>query len=66
MPDCELATRINEVCLGGIMQRRVQEVALGKRRFDQILGGLGIASNVLTDRLNRLVDEGILERVALQ
>lgn len=42
----------------------VREVALGKRRFDEILGGLGIASNVLTDRLNRLVHEGILERVA--
>jgi DNA-binding HxlR family transcriptional regulator len=46
--------------------KRVRDVALAKRRFDQILGGLGIASNVLTDRLNRLVDEGILERVALQ
>jgi DNA-binding HxlR family transcriptional regulator len=42
----------------------IRDVALGRRRFDQLLGGLGIASNVLTDRLNRLVAEGVLERVA--
>lgn len=41
----------------------VRDVALGCNRFDQLLDGLGVASNVLTDRLNRLVDEGILERV---
>jgi DNA-binding HxlR family transcriptional regulator len=41
----------------------VRDVALGHRRFDELLDGLGIASNVLTDRLNRLVDEGVLERV---
>lgn len=36
------------------------------RRFDQFLTRLGVARNVLTDRLNRLVDNGILERVAYQ
>jgi DNA-binding HxlR family transcriptional regulator len=41
----------------------VRDVALGLRRFDQLQENLGIARNVLTDRLNRLVDEGILERV---
>jgi DNA-binding HxlR family transcriptional regulator len=41
----------------------VRDVALGRNRFDQLLDGLGVASNVLTDRLNRLVGEGILERV---
>ena len=41
----------------------VRDVFLGLRRFDQIQESLGIARNVLTDRLNRLVDEGILERV---
>src|SRR5207244_10689450 len=30
---------------------------------EQVQKSLGIARNVLTDRLNRLVDEGILERV---
>ncbi len=41
----------------------VRDVFLGLRRFDQLQENLGIARNVLTDRLNRLVDEGILERV---
>jgi DNA-binding HxlR family transcriptional regulator len=41
----------------------VRDIALGKRRFDQLQTGLGIASNVLCDRLNRLVAEGVLERV---
>jgi len=41
----------------------VRDVALGRRRFDQLLASLGVASNVLADRLNRLVDDGILERV---
>src|SRR5919201_2717417 len=41
----------------------IRDVFLGRRRFDEIQESLGIARNVLTDRLNRLVDEGILERV---
>ncbi len=41
----------------------IRDVALGSRRFDDLLDGLGIASNVLTDRLNRLVAEGMLDRV---
>ena len=41
----------------------IRDVFLGKRRFDELQESLGIARNVLTDRLNRLVDEGILERV---
>src|SRR5215470_14714181 len=41
----------------------IRDVVLGNRRFDQLLRSLGIASNVLTDRLTRLVGEGILERV---
>jgi DNA-binding HxlR family transcriptional regulator len=41
----------------------IRDVVLGYRRFDQLLTSLGIASNVLTDRLTRLVAEGILERV---
>jgi DNA-binding HxlR family transcriptional regulator len=40
----------------------IRDVFLGLRRFEQIQKSLGIARNVLTDRLNRLVDEGILER----
>ena len=41
----------------------IRDVVLGLRRFDELLSSLGAASNVLTDRLNRLVAEGILERV---
>ena len=35
----------------------------GLSRFDEFQESLGIARNVLTDRLNRLVDQGVLERV---
>ena len=41
----------------------LRDVFLGLRRFDQLQESLSIARNVLTDRLNRLVDEGVLERV---
>ena len=41
----------------------VRDAFLGIRRFDELQESLGIARNVLSDRLNRLVDEGILERV---
>jgi DNA-binding HxlR family transcriptional regulator len=41
----------------------VRDAFLGKRRFEEFQESLGIARNVLTDRLNRLVEEGILERV---
>jgi DNA-binding HxlR family transcriptional regulator len=40
----------------------VRDAFLGLTRFDQFQQSLGIARNVLADRLNRLVDEGILER----
>jgi DNA-binding HxlR family transcriptional regulator len=36
----------------------------GVRRFDDFVERLGIARNVLTDRLNTLVDAGVLERRA--
>jgi DNA-binding HxlR family transcriptional regulator len=41
----------------------VRDLNLGRNRFDQLLESLGIASNTLTERLNRLVDEDIVERV---
>src|ERR1700745_3533222 len=41
----------------------IRDAFLGLRRFEQFQESLGIARNVLTDRLNRLVDEGIMERV---
>jgi DNA-binding HxlR family transcriptional regulator len=36
------------------------------RRFEDFQRSLGVARNVLTDRLNRLVDEGIMRRVPYQ
>ena len=41
----------------------IRDVFLGLRRFDVLQQSLGIARNVLADRLNRLVEEGVLERV---
>jgi DNA-binding HxlR family transcriptional regulator len=41
----------------------VRDAFLGVRRFEQFQESLGIARNVLTDRLNRLVEAGILDRV---
>lgn len=41
----------------------LRDAVLGLHRFEQLLTSLGVASNVLSDRLNRLVAEGILERV---
>jgi DNA-binding HxlR family transcriptional regulator len=40
----------------------IRDVYLGKRRFDELQESLGIARNVLTDRLNRLVEQGIMAR----
>jgi len=41
----------------------IRDIGVGRHRFDELLDSLGIASNVLTDRLNRLVDAGVLDRV---
>ena len=38
----------------------------GLSRFDQLVAHLGIARNILTGRLDRLVAAGLLERVAYQ
>ncbi len=40
----------------------IRDAFLGLRRFDDFQRDLGVARNVLADRLGRLVDEGILER----
>ena len=44
----------------------IRDALLGLHRFDEFLHSLGIASNVLTNRLDRLVDNGILERSRYQ
>ena len=40
----------------------VREIFHGRRRFSEMQRSLGVARNVLTARLQRMVDEGILER----
>jgi DNA-binding HxlR family transcriptional regulator len=44
----------------------LREVYFGHRRFDEMADHLGIARNVLTARLQRLIDEGVLDKVAYQ
>ena len=44
----------------------LRDVFLGYSRFDEFESRLGIARNVLTQRLERLVDAGVLTRVPYQ
>src|SRR5712664_2802240 len=41
----------------------IRDAFLGVSRFDEFRESLGLARNVLTDRLNKLVEHGIFERV---
>ena len=41
----------------------VRDAMLGVTRFDDFQARLGISRNILTQRLNRLVDNGVLKRV---
>jgi DNA-binding HxlR family transcriptional regulator len=40
----------------------VRDALRGTRRFEDFRGSLGIAHNVLSDRLSRLTEAGVLER----
>jgi DNA-binding HxlR family transcriptional regulator len=44
----------------------IRDAFLGLRRFEQFRESLGIARNVLTERLQLLTDTGILDRVRYQ
>ncbi len=44
----------------------VRDAFLGVSRFDDFQARLGISRNVLDQRLTRLVDQGVFERVAYQ
>ena len=44
----------------------LREAFLGRRRFDEYAERLGIARNVLSARLARLVEEGVLAKVRYQ
>lgn len=40
----------------------LRDLFLGRRRFDEFQDSLGVASNVLSQRLASLVEEGVVER----
>jgi len=44
----------------------MREACLGTRRFEEFQRNLGTGRNILTQRLNALVDEGLLRRVLYQ
>ena len=44
----------------------MREACLGTRRFEEFQRTLGVGRNILTVRLNMLVDEGLLRRVPYQ
>ena len=44
----------------------IRQACLGTRRFDDFQRALGTGRNILAQRLNRLVDEGLLARVEYQ
>jgi DNA-binding HxlR family transcriptional regulator len=44
----------------------IRQACLGTRRFDDFQSALGIGRNILSQRLNRLVDEELLARVEYQ
>jgi DNA-binding HxlR family transcriptional regulator len=44
----------------------IRDLFLGLARFDELVEDLGISRNLLTRRLNALVDNGIIERKAYQ
>jgi DNA-binding HxlR family transcriptional regulator len=63
--DCSIARSVD--ILGDWWTPMVIRAAfLGARRFEQFTDALGIPRNVLTERLNRLVGEGIMVKVEYQ
>ncbi|CAL9621865.1 putative HTH-type transcriptional regulator (plasmid) [Streptomyces sp. enrichment culture] len=63
--DCNLA-RTLEVIGERWTLLIIRSALLGTTRFDGFLSHLDIARNVLSSRLNRLVEHGIMERVPYQ
>ncbi|MBW3663732.1 MAG: winged helix-turn-helix transcriptional regulator [Actinobacteria bacterium] len=54
--------RRSAVAVDGEARARCAPTRSGVRRFEDLARGLGVARTVLTDRLGRLVDAGVLER----
>ncbi|MCO1333478.1 helix-turn-helix transcriptional regulator [Microbulbifer sp. OS29] len=60
--DCSLACALNEVGDWWSLLL-IKQAMLGTRRFVDFQRNLGIAKNILVDRLCRLVESGVLARV---
>ena len=63
--DCSIARTLDVVGERWTMLV-VRDAFNGIRRFEDFTASLPIARNVLTDRLNKLVDKGILQRARYQ
>ena len=64
-PSCSIA-RTLEVIGDRWTMLILRDSFRGVRRFDEIQRDLGIARNLLTDRLNKLVEHGVLEKQLYQ
>ena len=62
---CPVARGYSDIGDGWSLLILTQIILLRRRRFGQIREELGVAKNILTTRLNKLVAHGILERVPL-
>lgn len=59
--DCSLARAMGEIG-DGWMLLTLWSTLNGHNRFEEMLQRLGVARNILSDRLKRLVESGLLER----
>src|ERR1700674_4450706 len=62
---CPIARTADLIGDGGTLLI-MREACLGERRFEEFQRTLGIGRNILTARLNKLVDEGLLTKVPYQ
>lgn len=60
--DCPIA-RVSDLLGDWWTPLVLRECFYGRRRFDEFVDALGIPRPVLTQRLNRLVEEGVLTKV---
>jgi len=63
--NCSLAETMNLIGEGWAILI-LKEAFLGCRRFEDFQKHLGVARNILTARLQKLVDDGILERIPVK
>jgi DNA-binding HxlR family transcriptional regulator len=64
-PNCSLANTLNLIGEGWTILI-LREAFYGSRRFEDFTQHLGIARNILTTRLHKLCDNGILERIPVK